>query len=221
MQKTCVQIGYKHNNLTVIESLGVCEIITPKGNKRRGTLVKVLCICGKTKTVLMSQMIAKNHISCGCMNKGNKRHGLRHTKEYTLFDSMKKRCYNTLDSSYPRYGARGIAICDEWLNDFNSFYKWCNENGYKKGLQIDRIDNNGNYCPENCRFVTPKQNTNNRSVTYYIEYNGQKKSVSEWAEITGICRETIKDRIEQLGWTVEQALTKPIRITKSNQAKWH
>ena len=106
--------------------------------------------------------------SCGCMvTKFNAIAGLKHGGHkdpiYHIWETMKQRCYNTNNPRYKRYGARGIIICNEWLNDFAVFQKWSHENGYKRGLQIDRINNDLNYSPDNCRFVIPIINTRNKN----------------------------------------------------------
>ena len=123
---------------------------------------------------------------------------------------MKERCYDPKSRSYKDYGARGIQICDEWLNDPNSFVKWALENGYEPGLSIDRIDNDGNYKPENCRWVTLAENNQNRRSSRFFTINGETKNMTQWCKIYDINWSTV-DRRLQLGWGVEKAFTAPIR----------
>jgi len=117
-------------------------------------------------------------------------HGITNTSIYGVWQSMRQRCNNPNRTKYKDYGARGIKVCDEWQNA-ETFAKWANENGYQPGLQIDRIDNNGDYSPENCRFVTPRENSRNRRNTKYLTLNGETKSVAEWCEIVNISPFTI------------------------------
>ena len=129
--------------------------------------------------------------SCGCLKKeqdkinlaGHHKHLKSNTNLYTIWQDVKKRCYNPNYKSYSRWGGRGITVCDEWKNDFMSFYKWSVENGYQDGLTIDRIDNNGNYEPSNCRWVTQKEQANNRSSNIDITIGNSTRTLKEWCEI--------------------------------------
>ena len=125
---------------------------------------------------------------------------------YRRYNHMRRRCYNEKDQNYKNYGGRGIKICDEWLNDFETFYKWALENGYKKELTIDRIDVNGNYEPSNCRWITMKEQQRNRRTNVRITFNGVTKTQVEWAEELGITGSTIRDRINK-GLPLEKVLT--------------
>ena len=141
--------------------------------------------------------------SCGCLKKEQydvnlKRSGSEPTKYdskglskhplYSKWINMKKRCYDVHSNSYKCYGGRGIKVCDEWLYSFHAFYDWSIENGWEDGLEIDRIDNNGNYEPNNCRYVSRKENCNNRSTTRKFEVNGISHSLTEWCEFFNIPR---------------------------------
>lgn len=127
---------------------------------------------------------------------------------YKIFQGMKYRCYSPGDGSYKDYGKRGITICKEWLEDPNNFIKWSLNNNYKKGLQIDRIDNDGPYSPENCRWVTHKENCNNTRRNKYITFEGETITLSQWADKVNISRKVILWRLNH-GWTIEKALTTP------------
>mgnify|MGYP002523134152 CR=1 FL=1 len=124
-------------------------------------------------------------------------HGKTKTKLYKTFRDMKNRCFNKNDYHYKWYGAKGVSICKEWLDDFMSFYNWSYEHGYKEGLTIDRIDVNGNYEPANCRWVTLKENCNNRTNNRIIEIDGVEKTLAQWEEETGIERNSIARRYDK------------------------
>lgn len=118
---------------------------------------------------------------------------------------IKDRCYNKNSKRYKDYGGRGVAVCSEWKNDFQAFYNWSMNNGYKKGLQIDRIDNNGNYEPDNCRFATAKENANNRRSNRYITVNNITHTLSEWCNILNLKYKKVTTRLYR-GWSIERAL---------------
>lgn len=129
---------------------------------------------------------------------------------YVYYD-MIRRCCDEKDRNYGNYGKRGIAVCDEWKEDCCNFYKWAKETGYAEGLQLDRKDNNGNYCPENCHWVTPSDNAYNKRNTRLITYKGETKNLREWAKETGISKYILADRIYKYKWDIERALTQPVK----------
>jgi hypothetical protein len=148
-------------------------------------------------------------------NTNLRKHGFsaEYPKLYEVWTTMKGRCENPNRQKYKDYGARGIKVCDEW-HDAEVFCKWALENGYKEGLQIDRIDVNGNYEPSNCRWADAKTQANNRRDVKKYTYNGKTLSVSEWAREVGKPRATIEGRLLR-GWTIERALTEePIDVFK-------
>lgn len=144
-------------------------------------------------------------------NRFNRKHGLSKTRIYRIYNNMKSRCYKEYSKSYKDYGGRGIKICDEWLGEdgFTNFYKWSIENGYKDFLTIDRIDNDKNYSPCNCRWSTRNVQNNNSRHVHMIEYCGEVKSISEWSKIKMISRNTIIKRLK-MGWSIEKALNTPV-----------
>lgn len=103
-----------------------------------------------------------------------------------VWNGMKNRCYNSNTDNYKNYGGRGIKVCEEWFESSSRFIKWALNHGYKDGLQLDRIDVNGDYEPSNCRWVTAKTNSRNRRNTDYLTCNGETKSIAEWCELYGI-----------------------------------
>ncbi len=135
-----------------------------------------------------------------------KTHGMRHTRIYSTWLSMKDRCLNPNCKSYFRYGDRGIAVCDEWVKNFQSFYDWSMTNGYADNLTIDRIDNDGNYEPDNCRWATRKIQNNNKSSNIPITYNGETHNIAEWESRLGFKKNVLYARIFQYGIPVNVAM---------------
>lgn len=125
-----------------------------------------------------------------------------------VFAHMKERCYNPNDKRYEDWGGRGIQICDEWLSDPETFVLWSIENGYDEGLTIDRVDNNGNYCPENCRWATKAENNQNRRSSRYYTYNGKTQNLQKWCDEYNASRSMVDKRL-QLGWEFDKALLTP------------
>lgn len=133
-----------------------------------------------------------------------------------ILSGMKNRCYNKNSTSYNRYGGRGIKVCEEWRNNPQSFVDWSMSHGYADNLTIDRIDNDGNYEPSNCRWATYKQQANNTSRCHMITYNGETKTIKQWAEMLEIDYETLYIRISK-GWPIEKALSEPVRHCLRNR----
>ena len=160
--------------------------------------------CGKPDAV------KKETSSCrSCTGRKNAtKHGMRYAPEYSVWQSMIERCRYPSQVSYKRYGAMGIAVCDRWL-DFTSFYSDMGERP-SSDHQLDRIDNRKGYEPGNCRWVTRKENMNNKTNHRVIEWRGEALNLSQWAERTGLAREAIAGRLNA-GWEVERALTQPSR----------
>lgn len=126
------------------------------------------------------------------------KHGMKHTRIYGIWCDVKKRCYNPNCKSYKYYGGKGISVCDEWKNNFLSFYYWSMANGYKDDLQIDRIDTNGNYSPKNCRWITHSEQQKNKTNNIYIEHNGEIKTISEWSKILNFNNKLAYERYNML-----------------------
>ena len=120
----------------------------------------------------------------------------RNERLYTIWRAMRERCRREANIGYSKYGGRGITVCDEW-QDYEAFKRWAYENGYQDVLSIDRIDVDGNYCPENCRWATMKEQANNKRNNHVVTYKGETHTVAEWAEITGISYRTIISRLNR------------------------
>ena len=148
------------------------------------------------------------------MKKGDKRfvHGLSKCRLYNIWAKMKSRCYNEKEPCFPRYGGRGIKICAQWHSDFKKFHAWAMANGYSDELSIDRFPNaDGDYKPSNCRWATPAQQGSNRASDLKIFFRGERKNLSDLARQVGIGRATVRHRIFVGGWSIEKALTTPVR----------
>lgn len=133
---------------------------------------------------------------------------MKGTKIYSVWQNMKQRCDNPYYIDYDYYGGRGIKVCKEWYDPVN-FIDWALSHGYEEGLSLDRIDNNKGYSPENCRFVTHKEQMRNIRTNRMITYNGETHCINEWAEITGMRHSVIKARL-RAGWQPEQIFTVPV-----------
>lgn len=170
-------IGVKYGNLTVVSDAH--PFIDENGKKHR--VLECVCQCGNTVQKRAKYLQKGHKVDCGCS-----KHRLSHTPIYWLWTNIKKRCFNPSSTRFFNYGGRGITMCDEWNYSFLSFCEWALNNGWEVGKQIDRINNNGNYEPTNCRFVTPKENTRNRSNCYFILYKGREVNLSDICDELGI-----------------------------------
>jgi predicted RNA-binding Zn-ribbon protein involved in translation (DUF1610 family) len=169
---------------------------------------KVEIICKKHGSF---EQISKDHLKghgcpeCGKekISEARKTHGKSNSKEYKIWKDTKKRCYNKNNKDYYRYGGRGITVCDRWLNSFENFLADMGE--CPKGYSIDRINNNGDYCPENCRWSTSKEQANNRSNNISLTICNKTMSLKDWCQDTGQNYMTVYTRLNR-GWTPEQAI---------------
>lgn len=206
-------------------------VISRAPNHGRRTMWNCRCDCGNEVVVRAENLQSGNSKSCGCLkidNHPKSANGLGKTRLSRILSSMKQRCYNKKCSEYYLYGGRGIRVCDEWMNDSNNFYSWALSHGFQENAtqvecSIDRIDPNGNYCPENCRWVDSFAQANNTRRNIFYEFNGERHTLAEWGRIVGIKTTTLFTRINYLGWSLEEALTLPISpisqrtITKDNK----
>ena len=184
--------GEKFGRLTVVKRV--------KNSKSGNIMWECKCECGNTKIVAGGHLKNGSIKSCGCLNvelvkERSTKHGMASTRIYRIWQGMKRRCYNKNQPHYKTYGARGITVCEEWRNSFDSFYTWSMENGYSSDLSIDRKDNNGNYEPSNCRWADEKTQADNKRSTKHVTYKGKQVNISELSRITGIQRKTLSRRI--------------------------
>lgn len=201
-------VGNIYNNVTLIKDLGF-----KKDSTQLNRMFLIKCnLCGSEKKYPLYEIKSGRIKSCGCQPPCLK-HGICYTKLYRIFAGMKTRCYNKTSEPYKNYGGRGIKIYKNWLEDVTLFFDWAMQNGYKEGLEIERIDNNGDYEPANCRFSTCIEQANNRRTNKFIEYNGIRLTMSQWSAKLGMSRHGVKGRLNK-GWPVERALTQKHRYEK-------
>lgn len=214
--------GMKNNRLTAIK---------PYKQDKYGRMKWIFqCDCGNRVIITPDCVFKKNPTtkSCGCLNDevrasgANRRtHGMVDTRLYKIWTAMKRRCNNTHTTDYKQwYGKRGIKVCDDWENNFLSFYKWAMGNGYSDELSIDRIDPNKGYCPDNCRWATFEEQANNKRNNRYLTYNGVTHTMREWSNILGVKYHILNSRINSYNWTVEEAIETPVgkrRKTSNSQ----
>lgn len=209
--------GQRFGRLTVVERAGNDKSGHPQWLCR--------CDCENITIVGGTQLRSGNTKSCGCLSREtsaqniisiNQTHGQSNTRLYYIWRSMKQRCMCPTCKSYKDYGGRGITVCEEW-QQFEPFYEWAMQNGYRNDLSIDRIDNDKGYSPENCRWSTGREQSNNKRNNYTITCNRQTKTISQWSREIGIPKDTIRKRLVNLGWSVEKALTTPIDTPKRHK----
>lgn len=199
--------GQTFGRLTVLEIAG--------NNKHRQTYWICQCSCGKQTKVLEYNLIQGKTKSCGCLIRES--HYIKHNgkKEYPrlyrIWKGMRQRCNNPSSAAYKDYGGRGISICEEWEEGFVNFRDWALANGYQDNLTIDRIDPDGNYCPENCHWITRKQQNDNKRDTIKFSHNGEFLTLSEWSKKYNINYQTLYDRIFGQKMSFEEAITKKPR----------
>jgi hypothetical protein len=172
--------------------------------------LKCKCECGVIKTYYKPNVMHGKSTSCGCNGKLNaEKHGLSKHPLYKIWQSMKRRCYNPNEKAYPDYGGRGIRVCKKWKKHPENFIEWA-ESKYKPGLEIDRINNDGNYSPNNCRFVTPMKNSNNRRNNRIFIYRNKKGTLAELVKkYSNHSYDTVYQRLKR-GYHISAALKAPI-----------
>lgn len=174
------------------------------------------CDCGEEKVILSTNLVRGLTRSCGCFNKSTvsermRKHMLSGHRLYKIWTDMKKRCSNPSCKSFDNYGGRGIKVCLAWENHFQLFYTWSLLNGYRDDLSLDRIDVNGDYHPDNCRWVDRVTQANNCRTNHYLTFDGRTQSVAQWARELGVSDSLLRQRLLKLGWSVEKTLSTPVR----------
>lgn len=209
--------GQKFNRLTVIERKG--------HDKHKSAIWLCECICGNRIIASTNSLRRNNTKSCGCLQKEKAKntllkfsfkHGLsrdengKKTRLFRIWTGIKTRCLNGKVKEYPKYGGRGITICDEWLKDFKVFYDWSLLNNYSDDLSIDRKDNDGNYEPNNCRWTNSRVQANNRTSNSLLAFKGETKTLAEWVLEYNITYGAAFERLKR-GWSLEKSLITPVK----------
>ncbi len=202
MQRPPTAIGDRFGRLVVVA----------KGEKRG--LIRYwdcVCDCGGRKSVNGGQLRTDRCRSCGCLERESRSkptHGMHGTRTYVSWLAMRERCGNPRHHAWEDYGGRGIEVCARW-DRFEFFLADMGER--PAATELDRIDVNRGYEPGNCRWASRKTNTRNRRCTRFLEYRGERRSLGEWCEITGLAKSTVQNRIDRQGWSVDRALSTPGR----------
>lgn len=173
---------------------------------------KCVCTCGAECVVRGLGLKAGDSTSCGCYHKESASlrfttHGMVGCPEYCTWKRIRQRCNNNKNPDYPQYGGRGIVVCSEW-SSFEQFYADMGPRP-SKDHSLDRIDNNGNYCKNNCRWATANEQANNKRSNKALTHKGETRTMSQWAAESGMCYSTLRGRIRR-GWDMDRALTEPV-----------
>lgn len=191
-------------------------------SRQNGVMWLCACDCGKETIGRSGHLRAGSKISCGCAVvdaaianvpkaiAANTTHGRSHTRLDRCLKNMRRRCYDPKNNRYAQYGGRGIKVCDEWLADPSAFFHWADTHGYADHLTIDRINNDGPYSPENCRWATFKEQMNNQSKSVFLEWAGRRQTVAQWAEELGVKYRALQHRVDR-GWSIERIFVQPFR----------
>lgn len=204
-------IGETFGRLIVLEKA--------RKNNRNGFLCK--CLCGNITFASGHQLRSGAKKSCGCLQRevgkiNFTKHGESNSRLYEVWVGMKKRCYNSNSPAYKNYGGRGITVCDEWKDNYTAFRDFMLGLGYDDSLPfrsqtLERINVNGNYEPNNCKLVSMKEQNVNRRNNHYVTYKGETKTITEIANEHGLEVENLLNRINYFGYTIEEAVEKPVR----------
>lgn len=195
MAKIVDLVGKKFNLLTVLKY--------SHGNEKHQSYWDCVCDCGNNTKVRGSNLKGNSTKSCGCLQKEKiTKHGNCNTPSYYAWVGMLQRCTNKKSRAYGNYGGRGITVCDKWIN-FKGFYEDMGEK--PEGLSLDRKNNNGNYCKDNCKWSTPKEQANNRRSNINITYKGKTQNITKWEKECGFKRGILHQRIMVYKWDIEKS----------------
>lgn len=197
-------IGKKYGRLTILQILDRIKSVK---------FVKTQCECGRICVNRLYSLTSGNTKSCGCLNLERLiKHGKTGDDIHFLWKNVLARCYNKNSASFKYYGGNGVVMCDEWKNDFMTFYNWAIKNGWRKGLHLDKDKLSskrvGNiYAPDFCCFIEKKENSRHKSNNIYLLYNNKEQCLMDWSIETGISYNTLRARIIRLKWSAEKALS--------------
>ena len=197
--------GQTFSRLTVVKCVG---------RRYHDTFWECRCLCGRVTEVAQQKLKSGTTKSCRCWNTDRARqqlttHGGVKTREYSSWQGAKNRCRNPKSPKYKAYGGRGIMMVEPWRSDFSAFLR--DMGPCPKWHSLDRIDNDGPYAPKNCRWATPRQQSNNTRMNRIIVFNGQTRTLSEWAHTVGLPAPVLSLRLSRHKWSIERALTQPLR----------
>ena len=197
----------------LLQRFGSLQVIIPIGRRKGQRASLCACDCGELTSARISHLLDGSVKSCGC-KQGSWTHGMRNTPEYSSWNSLKDRCLNPNRKGFATYKDRGV--CDRWIKSFENFYL---DMGPRPSLKhtIDRINNSKGYSPENCRWALPPQQARNKTNNVNLTFQGKTQCLADWAEELDINPITLHARIRRYGWSVERALTTPVKPHKTKQ----
>jgi len=193
-------LGQRFGRLVVIQKLP---------NKNGKTMWLCKCDCGNLTESSCNKLTTGSKLSCGCykldrIKEASTKHSGKGTPLYNVWRGIKERCYCPNDKAFKYYGGKGIEVCAEWKNNFETFKKWAEENGYKQGLTIDRLDNDKNYEPTNCRWATMREQSNNKSNISKYELDGKLYSLRDLSEKFNLPIDVLYYRLKRAKWSIER-----------------
>lgn len=206
---------------------GRLTVLCKDCNDTQGRMWLCQCDCGNKKSIRVDHLKTGATTSCGCYNrevasKRNRTHGMTKSPEYAAWEHMKARCENPSDSRFHCYGARGIKVCERWRGE-NGFQNFIADMGLKpgRGYSIDRINNDGDYEPSNCKWSTDNEQANNKSNNIYISYQGETKTLKEWSRELGLDYKNLWERMKYYGWSFEKTIKTKKRETVSRLVEYN
>lgn len=196
------RVGSRYRRLVVLEQV----------TRHAPIKWKCRCDCGKIIVAIGKSLAQGSADSCGCLraerlSKSKTKHGACGTGTYRVWMHMRQRCENPTDNGFPDYGGRGIRVCERWRKSFSSFFEDMGEK--PTGKSINRINNDGNYEPSNCKWATESEQANNRRGNRVLEFKGKRLTVSQWSMELGLSQKALRSRV-QMGWPVERILSEPV-----------
>lgn len=195
MSYQIIPLGHHSSDLT-LKVVDKFVVIAPVGTGNRNLHIWVcVCHCGSVFTLSSRQIMHKKPRSCGCLGGAASTHGMSHTKVFRIWAGMINRCTKPNNTNFIHYGGRGITVCDEWKTSFEAFYRDMGDP--PKGKTLDRINNDGHYSKENCRWVDRKEQSNNTRQNNLVTYLGNTQTITQWAETLGIHVNTLRHRIKK------------------------
>lgn len=198
------------------KKFGKLTVLGPSHKDSRGEWRwRCQCECGNISVVAGYKLRSGHTTSCGCVQSAWRKrgpthtHGMTNTRLYNTWCNMKARCSNTKNYEYHAYGGKGVRVCPDW-SKFEAFYEWAIANGYEDGLTIDRIDVNGDYSPDNCRWATQAVQSLNRTDNHLVTAFGKTQTIKEWADEYGLKYDTLERRLNGYHWPAERAISEPL-----------